>query len=91
MGHSIHEWEAEVRQKIIGAALDLSADIDKYRIIHLLAIDDMGKAFSVSAERDDSGPLESIGLLKTMLTFSEKSMLSGYYNSDRPFADEVDD
>lgn len=91
MGHSIHEWEAEVRQKIIGAALDLSADIDKYRIIHLLAIDDMGKAFSVSAERDDSGPLESIGLLKTMLTFSEKSMLSGYYNSDRPFADEGDD
>ena len=88
MGHSIHEWEAEVRQKIIEAALDLSADIDKYRIIHLLAIDDMGKAFSVTAQRDDSGPLESIGLLKTMLNIQEEEMLAGYRQSERPFAED---
>ncbi len=88
---SITEWNPEVRQRLIGASLDLSAMIDNYRIVWLLAVDDTGKAFSVSAERDDSGPLESIGLLKTMLTVSEKNMLSGYYNSDRPFADEGDD
>ena len=88
---SINEWNPEVRQKLIGASLDLSAMIDNYRIVWLLAVDNTGKAFSASAERDDSGPLESIGLLKTMLTFSEESMLSGYHNSDRPFADEGDE
>ena len=85
---SINEWNPEVRQKLIGASLDLSAMIDNYRIVWLLAVDGTGKAFSVSAERDDSGQLESIGLLKTMLTISEESMLSGYRNSDRPFADD---
>ena len=90
MGHSIHEWEAEIRQKIIGAALDLSADVDNYRVIHLLAVGGDGKAFSVTAQRDDSGPLESIGMLKTMLTLQEQEMLKGYYDSDRPFADEGD-
>ena len=87
---SINEWNPEVRQKLIGASLDLSAMIDNYRIVWLLAVDGTGKAFSVSAERDDNGPLESIGLLRTMLTISEKNMLSGYYDSDRPFADEGD-
>ena len=88
---SINEWNPEVRQRLIGASLDLSAMIDNYRIVWLLAVDNTGKAFSVSAERDDSGPLESIGLLETMLTVSEKNTLSGYYNSDRPFAYEGDD
>ena len=88
---SINEWNPEVRQKLIGASLDLSAMIDNYRIVWLLAVDNTGKAFSVSAERDDSGTLESIGLLKTMLAISEENMLSGYRNSDRPFADEGDD
>ena len=88
---SINEWNPEARQKLIGASLDLSAMIDNYRIVWLLAVDNTGKAFSVSAERDDSGTLESIGLLKTMLAISEENMLSGYHNSDRPFADEEDD
>lgn len=79
-------WDSEVRQRIIGSTLDMAADIDKYRIIHLLAIDDMGKAFSVTAQRDDSGPLESIGLLKTMLNIQEEKMLAGYRQSERPFA-----
>ena len=87
---SINEWNPEVRQKLIGSSLDLSAMIDNYRIVWLLAVDNTGKAFSVSAERDDSGTLESIGLLKTMLAISEENMLSGYHNSDRPFADDDD-
>ena len=84
-------WDSEVRQRIIGSTLDMAADIDKYRIIHLLAIDDMGKAFSVTAQRDDSGPLESIGLLKTMLNIQEEEMLAGYRQSERPFADDGED
>ena len=87
---SINEWHPEVRQKIIGAALDLSADVDNYRVIHLLAVGNDGKAFSVTAQRDDSGPLESIGLLKTMLTLQEQEMLKGYYDSERPFAEDAD-
>ena len=87
---SINEWNPEVRQKLIGASLDLSAMIDNYRIVWLLAVDNTGKALSVSAERDDSGALESIGLLRTMLTISEDNMLYGYHNSDRPFADDDD-
>lgn len=84
-------WDSEVRQRIIGSTLDMAADIDKYRIIHLLAIDDMGKAFSVTAQRDDSGPLESIGLLKTMLNIQEEKMLAGYRQSERPFAEDNGD
>ena len=87
---SINEWNPEVRQKLIGSALDLSADVDNYRVIHLLAVGGDGKAFSVTAQRDDSGPLESIGLLRTMLTLQQQEMLKGYYDSDRPFADEGD-
>ena len=81
-------WDSEVRQRIIGSTLDMAADVDKYRVVHLLAIDDMGKAFSVTAQRDDSGPLESIGLLKTMLNIQEEEMLAGYRQSERPFADD---
>ena len=81
-------WDSEVRQRIIGSTLDMADDVDKYRVVHLLAIDDMGKAFSVTAQRDDSGPLESIGLLKTMLNIQEEEMLAGYKQSERPFADE---
>ena len=81
-------WDSEVRQRIIGSTLDMAADVDKYRVVHLLAIDDMGKAFSVTAQRDDSGPLESIGLLKTMLNIQEEEMLAGYRQSDRPFAED---
>ena len=84
-------WDSEVRQRIIGSTLDMAADIDKYRIIHLLAIDDMGKASSVTAQRDDSGPLESIGLLKTMLNIQEEEMLAGYRQSERPFAEDGED
>lgn len=84
-------WDGEVRQRIIGSTLDMAAGIDKYRIVHLLAIDDMGKAFSVTAQRDDSGPLESIGLLKTMLNIQEEEMLAGYRQSERPFADDGED
>ena len=84
-------WDSEVRQRIIGSTLDMAADIDKYRIVHLLAIDDMGKAFSVTAQRDDSGPLESIGLLKTMLNIQEEEMLAGYRQSERHFAEDNGD
>ena len=73
-------WDSEVRQRIIGSTLDMAADID-----------DMGKAFSVTAQRDDSGPLESIGLLKTMLNIQEEEMLAGYRQSERPFAEDNGD
>lgn len=86
-------WDSEVRQRIIGSTLDMAADIDKYRIVHLLAIDDMGKAFFVTAQRDDSGPLESIGLLKTMMNVQEEEMLAEYRQTERLFAedDEVEE
>ena len=84
-------WDSEVKQELIGNIMDVAACIDKYRIVHILAVDNMGKAFSVTARRDDSGPLESIGLLKTMLNIQEKEMLAGYWQSERPFAEDGED
>jgi hypothetical protein len=82
------KWTDEQRGEIINHAMDLAANVDRFRQVLILTMTQEGTMNVVQKRTDDATPMETLGMYRLMACDSEEQLVACWKDNDRPMSED---
>lgn len=82
------KWSDEQREEVISQAMDLAANVDRFRQVVIMSVTQDGQLNVCQKRTDDSTTIETIGMYRLMAADAEQQLIANWVDNQRPHAEE---